>query len=86
MFLNDYMRSLFVQYVTLRDLWSLCKINHASSLTFDNYLRFSASTDTLDSFFEIDEFDSLLFLRWCDKNNIVMKKVLNLRLKVFQKK
>ena len=65
-------RRLFVQYLSLREIWNL---DEAYIGYFLADAKFSASTDTLDSFFECDEFDSLLFLRWCDENNIVVKRL-----------
>ena len=58
---------LFVEYVNLRDFWVLCETNAACHEFFQKYAKVSGEMDTLDSFFDIKEFNNSEFLIWCKK-------------------
>ena len=72
--LLEDVRHLFVQYFTLRDLWNLCE-TYETWLLDAEFAQLCGLHDTMDSFFDICEFDSLRFLRWCQENEILMRRL-----------
>ena len=66
---------LFAEYLTLRDFWVLCETNAECHEFFQRYAKVSGEMDTLDSFFDMKEFDNSEFLIWCKKNKILIKRM-----------
>ena len=78
--LKDNIRHSILSFLTLRGICHLFNVlepelEEIDLIEFVKYARSISHDDILDSFFEVEEFDCFLFLRWCNKNEISLKRL-----------